>query len=126
MSPTRCPCGSGDTYATCCQRLHLGDAQAPSAEALMRSRFSAFAVGDADYLLRTWHPSTRPPSLELDPAQRWLSLEVLHAHGGLFDTEGRVEFRAHYRDLRGRGSMHERSTFTRNDGAWVYVDAVRE
>ena len=92
----------------------------------MRSRFSAFAVGDADYLLRTWHPSTRPPSLELDPAQRWLSLEVLHAHGGLFDTEGRVEFRAHYRDLRGRGSMHERSTFTRNDGAWVYVDAVRE
>ena len=62
-----CPCLSGEQYADCCGRFHAGEAEAPTAEQLMRSRYSAFVVLDAGYLLRTWHPETRPASLELDP-----------------------------------------------------------
>ncbi len=89
----------------------------------MRSRYTAFAVGDADYLLTSWHPRTRPRRLELDPGQRWMVLEILRTEsGGPFDDTGVVEFRAHYRDDDGRGSLHERSRFARVDGAWRYVD----
>jgi SEC-C motif-containing protein len=89
----------------------------------MRSRYSAFAVGDAAYLRRTWHPSTRPADLDLDPEVRWRRLDVLAtAGGGPFDTTGTVEFRATYSDPRGRGSLHEVSRFVREDGAWSYVD----
>ena len=70
MDDGACPCGLGDDYAACCGRLH-GGAPAATAEALMRSRYSAFAVGDADYLLRTWHPSSRPRELVLEPDLRW-------------------------------------------------------
>ena len=66
----RCPCLSGLQYGECCGPFHSGDAFAPTAERLMRSRYSAFAVGDADYLLATWHPTTRPAELALDPEQR--------------------------------------------------------
>ena len=98
----------------------------------MRSRYSAFVVGDADYLLRTWHPSTRPASLELDPAVRWFRLDVLDRRGGgLLDDEGEVEFAAHYRmppptaGAKATAShQHERSRFARSDGRWRYVDAV--
>src|SRR3712207_8451687 len=69
MAPRRCPCGTGLPYAECCGRLHDGTATAGTAEQLMRSRDSAFAVGDPAYLLATWHPSTRPPSLDLDPTR---------------------------------------------------------
>jgi SEC-C motif-containing protein len=88
----------------------------------MRSRYSAFAVGDAGYLLRTWHSGTRPESLDLDPAQRWVRLDVLDtAKGGEADATGVVEFRAVYR-LAGRtDDLHERSRFVRESGAWVYV-----
>jgi SEC-C motif-containing protein len=90
----------------------------------MRSRYSAFAVADADYLLRTWHPRTRPARLRLDPEQVWTRLDVVAAEaGGLFDAAGTVEFRAHYR-LGGRaGALHERSRFVRVVGAWCYLDA---
>ncbi len=90
----------------------------------MRSRFSAFAVGDVDHLLRTWHPRTRPPALELDPDQRWTRLDVLATHGGgLLDATGTVEFRAHYRAGGLPGSLHERSRFVRVETAWTYLDA---
>lgn len=89
-----CPCGWGRAYGECCGPIHEGRAAAPTAEALMRSRYSAFAVGDEPYLLRSWHPSTRPALLELDPDQRWLRLEILATEGGsAFHSEGSVEFR---------------------------------
>jgi SEC-C motif-containing protein len=116
---TLCPCGTGLTYPACCGRLHRGEAHAPTAEALMRSRFSAFALGDADYLLASWHSSTRPASIELGRT-RWLSLEVVSARGGLFDTEGAVEFRATHEG----GVMHERSRFVKQDGRWLYLDGT--
>lgn len=92
----------------------------------MRSRYTAFAVGDVAYLERTWHSSTRPRHLELDRATRWTKLEILGSTGGgAFHTEGTVEFRAHYRDRGGaEQSMHENSSFVREDGAWVYLSAL--
>ncbi|MEV0392250.1 YchJ family protein [Polymorphospora rubra] len=118
-----CPCGSGQAYGDCCGRLHRGDTAAATAEQLMRSRFSAFAVGDTAYLLRTWHPTTRPARLTLDPGQRWTRLEILATdRGGLFDTTGGVEFRAHYRESGRPGALHEHSRFVREDGQWVYLD----
>jgi SEC-C motif-containing protein len=93
-----CPCGSGEAYDGCCGRLHRGERAAATAEELMRSRFSAFAVGDVGYLLRTWHSTTRPERLDLDAAQRWVRLEVLDVRrGGADDPAGTVEFRAVYR-----------------------------
>ncbi|MEV0372416.1 YchJ family metal-binding protein [Streptomyces sp. NPDC050636] len=120
-----CPCGRDATYSDCCAAFHQGRTAAPTAERLMRSRYSAFAVGDAAYLLRTWHSTTRPDGLEFDSAQRWTGLEILGTTGGsAFHADGTVEFRAHY-TLRGHAdSQHENSRFVREAGQWVYVDAL--
>ncbi len=91
----------------------------------MRSRFSAFAVRDEAYLLRTWHPTTRPAAVGLDPAVRWLGLEVLDStDGGPFGGEGIVEFRARYAKAGRMGELHERSRFVRHHNAWTYVDGT--
>ncbi|NQE70036.1 YchJ family protein [Nocardia gamkensis] len=121
----RCPCGRGEAFDDCCGPVLRGERPAATAEALMRSRYTAFAVGDVAYLLRSWHPRTRPADLTLDPAQRWLFLDVTRTdRGGLFDDTGTVEFVAHYRDEDGRGTLHETSRFARSDGAWVYLDGT--
>ncbi|TNC27856.1 YchJ family protein [Amycolatopsis alkalitolerans] len=118
----RCPCGSGEKYGNCCGPLHRAERTAATAEQLMRSRFSAFAVGDRAYLLETWHSSTRPAVLELDEAVQWRRLDALATTGGgPFHQEGTVEFRAHYRQDGKPGSMHENSVFCREDGQWRYV-----
>lgn len=91
----------------------------------MRARYSAFAVGDRAYLLASWHSTTRPRALDLDPAVRWTGLEVLSTSGGaLLAAEGTVEFRAHRVAGGVAGSQHEHSRFAREDGAWRYVDGV--
>jgi SEC-C motif-containing protein len=88
----------------------------------MRSRYSAFAVGDDAYLSRSWHSSTRPPHLHTDRSQRWTRLEILGASGGgLLDAEGSVEFRAHYSASGRPGVLHEDSRFVREGGRWVYL-----
>jgi len=98
---------------------------APTAVRLMRSRFTAFAVGHTEHLLRTWHPSTRPDRLELDDGVRWLRLDIIaREHGGPFDDHGIVEFAAFYRDGAGRGALRERSRFVREQRIWLYVDGV--
>jgi SEC-C motif-containing protein len=91
----------------------------------MRSRYSAFVVGDAGYLLATWHPTTRPATLELDPDVRWTGLDVLAVTGGsMLGTEGTVEFRAHRVRDRVAGAQHEHSRFVRDAGQWRYLDGV--
>ena len=91
----------------------------------MRSRFSAFAVGDVAYLEHTWHPRTRPDDLALDPDTRWYRLDVLRTErGGLLDDDGVVEFRAYHRSPGGKGSMHEVSRFVRESGQWLYLDGA--
>lgn len=120
--PTRCPCGTGLPLDECCGPVLAGEREAATAEALMRSRFTAFARGDVDHLLATWHSSTRPRSLELDPGIRWLRLDVLGTSGGgPFDAEGTVAFEAHWVADGTRGSLRELSRFRRDRG-WQYVD----
>ncbi|MCX2925841.1 YchJ family protein [Streptomyces sp. NEAU-W12] len=119
MAVHPCPCGLLETYEACCGRFHSGAAAAPTAERLMRSRYCAFVRLDAGYLLRTWHPRTRPERIDLDPGMRWTGLEILEAAAGsAFHSTGTVTFRASYRG----GSLHERSRFERVDGAWMYLD----
>ncbi len=115
--PVECPCGLPAAYAACCGRFHRGEV-APTAELLMRSRFSAFAVGDAGYLRSTWDPDTRPRRIGVDPDARWTRLEVLGCTGGgLLESTGTVQFRAHH-DL---GVLAENSRFRRVVGRWRYV-----
>jgi len=117
-----CPCGSGASYDTCCGRLHRGAAQAATAEELMRSRYAAYAVTEADHLFRTWHPRTRPEHVLGTPGTTWTGLEILDVvDGGPDDAAGIVEFRASYRDPSGPGVLHERSSFERRGHRWVYV-----
>lgn len=121
----RCPCLSGLTFGECCGPFLEGVTHAPTAVQLMRSRYAAFVVGDAAYLLATWHPSTRPPALELDPAMRWYRLDIVRRdRGGPLDRDGVVEFRAFYRLDGERGEQHEVSTFVREAGRWRYVAAL--
>lgn len=122
-SERRCPCGSGSQYIACCGPLHDGRGTAETALALMRSRFSAFALGHADYLLTTWHRDTRPRRLELDDDIVWRRLQIVDTDaGGRDDDNGVVEFRAQYERHGKRGLLRERSRFTRSGGRWVYVD----
>ncbi|MCF8570261.1 hypothetical protein L5G32_08275 [Gordonia sp. HY002] len=108
--------------AACCGRYLAGVATPPTAETLMRSRFTAFAVGDEAYLLASWHPDTRPVSCPVDPEIRWLHLAIIDVvDGSPFHTGGIVEFVAVYRDADGRGELHERSAFERMGGRWYYL-----
>jgi SEC-C motif-containing protein len=121
-----CPCGSSAPLAACCGPVVRGDRRAPTAERLMRSRYTAFALGDEPHLLRSWHPSTRPASVTFVAGQRWTRLDVLATVAGdLLDREGEVEFRAHYERRGGTGALHELSRFVRDDeGRWVYLGPV--
>lgn len=110
-----CPCGSGRSYAHCCSPLHAG-AAAQSPEALMRSRYCAYALGDAGYVLRTWHPETRPDTLSLQPGTRYVGLRVHRAAGD------EVEFTAQLKLPDGeRYSFRERSVFRQESGQWFYL-----
>jgi SEC-C motif-containing protein len=118
----QCPCG-GASYAQCCGKYH-GGLLPETAEQLMRSRYSAYVLGLTDYLLDTWHASTRPKGEELnqDPQSKWLGLEVKkHVPAGDRTT---VEFVARYK-VGGRAHrLHEISNFVREDGKWFYVDGT--
>ena len=124
---TACPCGRTDgrgralAMAQCCGPFLQGR-PAPDAESLMRSRYTAYALGDAAYLLATWHPDTRPPAVDIDPALRWIGLEVRDARE---TAAGRAEvaFVARFRREGRGGRLQERSRFRREpDGRWYYVD----
>lgn len=94
-----------------------------TAEALMRSRYSAFATGRLDHVLRTWHPRTRPTDVSPTPAVTWVGLEILGTvRGGVFDDTGTVEFQARFHNASQRHVMQETSRFERQAGRWVYVD----
>jgi SEC-C motif domain protein len=123
MKPEPCPCGRPAAYDACCGRWHSGPLHllAPDAEALMRSRYSAFVKEQAEYLQLTWHPSTRPgepPTFE--PGLRWLGLEVKR-HLRIDDDHAVVEFVARSK-LGGRAQrLHETSRFVREGGRWFYA-----
>ncbi len=116
-----CPCGSERSYATCCGPLIEGTVLAHDAQALMRSRYSAYALAARDYLLASWHPSTRPAHIDIDPQLRWIGLE-LGPSRQLDDRRATVAFSARYK-LGGRAHrIDECSRFCREDGRWYYLD----
>jgi SEC-C motif-containing protein len=124
-----CPCGRTDakkrvmTHADCCGRFldHFNEVPAPDAEHLMRSRYSAFVLARADYLMATWHSSTRPTSLDFATGAKWLGLEV-RAHKVTGPDSAEVTFVARYRLSGAAVRLHERSRFVREKGRWFYVD----
>ncbi|WP_374483237.1 YchJ family protein [Zoogloea sp.] len=118
-----CPCGSPADYAACCGQYIDSSVSAPSAEALMRSRYTAFTLGNESYLRATWHPDFLPPDLHLaeDPPTKWLGLEVKR-HAQQDADHAIVEFVARYK-IGGRAHrLHETSRFVRIDGRWLYKD----
>lgn len=125
-----CPCGRRGpggrplTLGGCCGRYigHLADAPAPDAESLMRSRYTAHVLCDADYVMATWHAATRPrANVEFETGTKWLGLEV-RDHRVIDASHAEVEFVARYR-IAGRGvRLHERSRFLRDEGRWYYMD----
>ncbi|RMX06465.1 hypothetical protein D8I35_08020 [Corticibacter populi] len=131
-----CPCGQQSSgrkphalaFGACCGRFLLPAAQAiravpvaPDAQKLMRSRYTAYVLELGDYLLRTWHPDTRPANLDLGEPVRWLGLEV-RRHQVIDATHAEVEFVARYRQQGRAVRMHERSRFVLEAGQWLYVD----
>lgn len=119
-----CPCGTKLEYENCCQPYHLKVTNAPTAEMLMRSRYSAFVVADADYLFETTHISKRKGNskdayLKSAKNTKWLKLEIISA---AFDT---VEFKAYYLNSKFQTEvLHEKSNFKLEEGKWYYVDGV--
>ena len=122
MTGPKCPCGSGAALEACCGPI-LSGTPAPTAEALMRSRYTAFVRGDADYITRTYASEYRAAVGNDLPAVDWVGLKILGSTGGgIADGTGTVDFAAHNRQ---DGKIHvhrENSNFRREDGNWVYVD----
>jgi SEC-C motif-containing protein len=119
-----CPCGSGKPFAACCEPFLRGAALPPTAEALMRSRYTAYTLKDEPYLLATWHPSTRPAKLDLnsDAEPQWIGLEVKR-HMPEDENRARVEFVARYKVNSKAHKLVEVSEFVREEGKWLYVGA---
>lgn len=121
-----CPCESGLHYQQCCVLLHVGS-PAPNAEALMRARYSAYVLGLEDYLLKTWHPDTRPDALNLslDMDTKWLGLTVMRSEQTAA-TKAIVEFIARYKVGGAQAErLHEVSSFEYLD-RWYYVNGVHQ
>ena len=126
MTETLCFCGANLTYENCCAPFHQGLQSAPTAEALMRSRYSAYVLQNENYLLATWYKSTRPKQLDFsNETLQWQKLEILHTKkGGVKDDKGRVEFNAFYVQDGQTQLMHEISRFKKLGGKWFYVDGI--
>lgn len=123
-----CPCSGmppGTAYDDCCRPALDAQKWPITAEALMRSRYSAFVLGNEDHLLRTWHARTRPADIGLDADIVWLGLEIVDTtDGSETDETGTVHFRATCRDHLGEHILEENSSFVRRAGRWVYLDAL--
>ena len=121
MTEQLCPCGSGLPLANCCGPLHAGK-PAATAEALMRSRYAAYVLGDIDYVRNTWTPETWPPAFPPDTTE-WIGLRIVRTDkGGEADDEGIVEFVAAFREKGKVLGLHETSRFVKREGRWLYAD----
>ena len=120
----KCLCGSSLSYQQCCELLHTGLAHALTAEALMRSRFTAYAMHNGAYLLNTWEANTRPNDIDFSKdTGEWIELNIISTKkGGAKDSKGIVEFKAHF-TLDGEPRiMSEISRFIKKQGRWLYLD----
>jgi SEC-C motif domain protein len=119
-----CPCGSGLVYTSCCGVYHDGSRYAQTAEALMRSRYSAFVLKLDAYVLATWDNTLRPKSVDFElDASQWQRLEIIACKKGLAnDSKGIVEFNAYYLQNGQAHVLHETSRFVKRGNHWFYLD----
>lgn len=118
-----CPCGTGRPFHSCCQPYLDRVTDAATAEALMRSRYSAFVLRDEDYLRYSWHPEHCPGQIHLNDETRWLGLKIINTvAGGSADKTGEVEFIARSKRNGKASRVHENSRFSRYERRWVYID----
>lgn len=130
MSELACPCGLGN-YAECCQPLHLGQAKAETAQQLMRSRYSAFAKQEIDYIVRTTargqqHALDVPAIADWAKSNQWLTLEIVQAQEKLDKHHALVEFKAHYHDGKQAQIHHELSHFVKFEHIWYFLDPTTD
>lgn len=126
MSESHCLCGNHVDYAACCQLFHTSNKYPSTAEALMRSRFTAYAMHDEAYLLKTWDANKRPKNIDFSKEKaHWTKLEIVKTKkGGEKDSKGIVEFKAYYQDDNSEYVMNEISRFIKQAGRWFYLDGV--
>ena len=130
MNSKKCHCGSGKIYNKCCGIAHSNIFDVETAEQLMKSRYSAFCMADGEYLHKSHHSSTRPKSKserkEIEKWAKsvsWIKLEIINTSVGTkSDDFGTVEFKAYYLENGTTGIIHEKSTFEKENGHWVYFD----
>lgn len=125
-----CPCGSALEYSLCCQCYLSGNECAAEPSLLMRSRYTAFVKRDADYLVKTWHPSCQAGTFRDDIQNgfgqtEWLGLTVFATEPGRSPDEGFVSFVARFRENNKNGAIIERSRFLKENGQWYYIDGTR-
>jgi SEC-C motif domain protein len=113
-----CPCGSGKPLDVCCGLYINGTLAAPTAEILMRSRYTAYSMQNESYLLETWHSNTRPGHVEMDPSIQWIRLEIINS------SYDHVEFIATYKVQGKAHKLHENSRFVYENQKWFYLDAL--
>ncbi|KFI22943.1 YchJ family protein [Nitrosococcus oceani] len=123
---TNCICGSGIPYTECCGLYHSGKKNAPTAEILMRTRFTAFAMENEAYILETWEPAKRPLRVNFPKkGTQWKRLEIVEKKkGGSQDTKGIVEFKAYYLLEGEEYAVNEISRFRKGQGRWYYLDGA--
>ena len=123
-----CPCGRSRSFELCCQKIHIDISKAITAEDLMRSRYTAFTIGNGDYLMKSHHPLTRRPDqkdsiVKWANSVDWIRLEIIDVNrGGAFDYEGTVEFKAHFKEKGKIQFLHEKSVFKKEYGTWLYYE----
>ena len=123
---SRCLCGSGIAYQDCCAPFHLGEKYPTTAQALMRSRYTAYALRNVAYLQATWDVTKRPEHIDFSRENiEWLRLEIIECKkGGMKDAKGIVVFKAYYQQDGEEHCMNEISRFTKHQGLWFYLDGV--
>jgi len=126
IPPTHCLCGSGIEYQQCCGPFHSGEKIPATAEALMRSRYTAYAMHNSAYLQETWDATKRPEKIDFSREKiDWLRLEITDTKkGGIKDSKGVVSFKAFYMQDGEEQVMNEISRFTKINGRWIYLDGV--
>lgn len=130
MNTIPCPCGSDKLFTDCCHRYLSGNQVAPTAEALMRSRYSAYATQNMEYIEQTYHSDNRKTlggeNIEQAAAKvKWIGLEIVSSEKGMAsDEEGFVDFIARYEEQNKQHAMREKSRFVKEDGRWFYVDGL--
>ncbi len=130
MTITLCPCGSKENFDSCCQPIIEGRIAAPTAERLMRSRYTAFTLGNGEYLMKSWHADHRNLSEQKETEQwaksvKWMKLQIDAVEAGQADdTEGYVTFQAFFSDKGKVFKIHEKSLFYKVDGEWYYHSGI--